>query len=133
MNKNKIRSADDYLSWNPTSWLHESYSKPFTPYLVNDVIAAQSAATLENGDAEITINALGISPDDINISVSGDTLTINSDVDGTALVQNIDLSYTLFDVLDGTKTKAKYKHGLLVITIPLSESKKPIVTKIEIT
>jgi HSP20 family molecular chaperone IbpA len=90
---------------------------------------------LEDGSNELNINVVGIDPQNIEIKVIDGVLSIQSCQpieESNYFAENVELEFNLGDTLDGTKIKAKHEFGLLTLTIPLKEIKKPKVTKIEI-
>ncbi len=91
---------------------------------------------LEN-DVVVTSEIPGVNPDDIDISVTGDTLTIKGkrqqpelkegqtwqrrERSGGSFYRTIELPFTV----DSSKVEADYTKGILKITLPRAESEKP--------
>ena len=85
----------------------------------------------------------GVNQDEVNMSVTGDTLTISGEVKrrqqsqaGQAFVQEIfegqfQRSFTLPFQVDADKASASYENGMLNLTLPKAESIKP--RKIQVT
>lgn len=79
----------------------------------------------------------GINPDDLNISVTGDTVAISGEVKhqhegqkGQAVLSEIwrgkfQRSFTVPVEVDAAKAEASYENGLLVLNLPKSEATKP--------
>jgi HSP20 family protein len=79
----------------------------------------------------------GVKPEEIDISVSGDTLTISAETKEDEEVKRENYirrerrygtccrSVTLPGGLEADKTEAKYENGVLTLTIPKAEEVKP--------
>jgi HSP20 family protein len=85
----------------------------------------------------------GASPDDINVSVTGDSVTVSGEVrdpSGSARDSQGKRSQTYFDEIwhgkfqrsftlpiqvDANGATANYEHGILTLTLPKSEATKP--------
>jgi HSP20 family protein len=79
----------------------------------------------------------GINPNDLNISVTGDTVSIGGEIKhehanqkGQAVMSEIwrgkfQRSFTLPVEVDASKAEASYDDGLLTLTLPKSEATKP--------
>jgi HSP20 family protein len=79
----------------------------------------------------------GVNPDDLNISVTGDTVAISGEVKhehegqkGQAVLSEIwrgkfQRSFTVPVEVDAAKAEASYENGLLILTLPKSEATKP--------
>jgi HSP20 family protein len=82
----------------------------------------------------------GVKPDDIDISVTGDTLTIRGEVKGEMSNGNEDSrqyhvrerrysrfarSLTLPSMVDASKAEAEIEDGIVTLTIPKAEEAKP--------
>ena len=93
-------------------------------------------------DAYVTPNEIvvlasmpGIKPEDVEITIEGDTLTIKGE--RPAPLENVDYvmrerPYGKFQrtlniniPVDADKAEAKYEHGLLTLTIPKAEAVRP--------
>ena len=91
----------------------------------------------------VTANMPGVKPEDVEITLEGDTLTINGERPGP--IENVDYvmrerPYGRFQrtlniniPVDADKAEAKYENGLLTLSIPKAEAVKPktiaVVTK----
>ncbi len=90
-------------------------------------------------DDEVIIEASipGINPDDINISVTGDTLTIRGDIKTDEEIK--EANYHMREIKRGSfarsvllpsqvvseKAKAEFENGILKLTLPKAEEVKP--------
>lgn len=85
----------------------------------------------------------GVSKDDLNIQIAEGELTIEADIPPVELGEkqryvhqerrhgSYYLAYTLSDVIDPTKARAKVKDGVLTLTLGKRERAKPREIKIE--
>ncbi len=93
---------------------------------------------VETPDEYIVKAALpGFHPDDVNLSVTGDTLTIQAEFkdqhepeNANYLLRerrmgNITRSFTLPVQVDADKAQARYENGELILTLPKAEEVKP--------
>ena len=88
-------------------------------------------------DILLTAELPGISPDDINIAVAGNTLTLSGqrtpvDVPENGVVHRNECNSGEFSrslrlpfMVDADKVSAEYKKGLLHVTLPRAEADKP--------
>ena len=88
---------------------------------------------------ELKLDLPGVAPEDIDVKLENDTLTISATrkaekteegKDATWLrrertVGVMSRSFTLPPTVDGSKPEAAYKHGVLTITLPKTEEAKP--------
>jgi HSP20 family protein len=86
----------------------------------------------------------GVKPDDISISVTGDTLTVSGESKEERKEEKKDYyqkqirygsfaqSLILPSAVEANKAQANFKHGVLKITIPKSEEAKPKQIKIKV-
>ncbi len=93
---------------------------------------------------EIHLDMPGIAPDQIDVKLEGNTLTITAErkfekvVDEKGWVRrerNLGTfvrSFTLNDTIDGSKPEASYKHGVLVVTLPKREEVQPRSLKVKV-
>jgi HSP20 family protein len=92
----------------------------------------------ETDDAVVIKTAIpGVNPEEIDISVSGDTLTISAETKEGEEVKRENYirrerrygsccrSVTLPGGLEADKAEAKYENGVLTLTIPKAEEVKP--------
>jgi len=94
---------------------------------------------IEERDNEYVIKASlpGFKPEDVNVSVTGDTVTISAEQKGEEerkganyLVRerrfgSVSRSFTLPTRIDANNAKATFEHGELVLTLPKAEEAKP--------
>ena len=83
----------------------------------------------------ITANVPGVKPEDVEITLGGDTLTIKAE--RPAPLENVahvlqewpygsyQRTLSINTPVDSSKAEAKYENGLLTLTIPKSEAVKP--------
>lgn len=116
----------------PEGWFGEAHGAGVLPLDV-----------LRTKDAVVVRAALpGVKPDDVEISIEGDTLTIHAayeeeqrDTESDYLYQELrrgvlDRSITLPGDLQADAATASFEHGLLTLTIPKREEAKPRKIKI---
>ena len=89
--------------------------------------------------SEVVVKAImpGVKPDDVEINITEDTLTIKGEVNGTEEIKKEDYLYrehhhgslvrsiTLPHALQTDKAEATTEDGVLTITIPKAEDAKP--------
>ena len=97
----------------------------------------QTDVHVSENDVTVEMAVPGANPNDINIQVTGDTVTISGEVKGhqegqkgQTYVQEIwqgrfQRSFTLPVEVDANKAEANYENGILTLTLPKSESTKP--------
>ncbi len=83
----------------------------------------------------ITTNVPGVKPDDLKITLEGDTLTIRGEVPPDAEDRNYLLReratgsferiLTVNTPIDGNKIEAAFENGVLTLTLPKAEAAKP--------
>ena len=85
----------------------------------------------------------GVKPEDIDVSISGDTLTIKGETKVEEKVEKgnyirqerrygaFQRTVALPSALQADKAEAKYEDGILTLTIPKTESAKPKTIKVE--
>jgi HSP20 family protein len=124
-----LREAMDRLfedTWVPSQRRsadrERAYRLPLDAYVTPDEIV-------------IVANMPGVKPEDVEISLEGDTLTIKGE--RPAPMENVDYvlqerPYGLFQrtlniniPVDSGKAEAKYENGLLILTVPKAEASKP--------
>ena len=90
----------------------------------------------EGDDFVIEVALPGMRPDDINIQMVGNSLTISGEVKSEApegraylmrqrQVGKFETSLTLPDAADTARAEASYEHGVLRLRVPKSEAAKP--------
>ena len=80
----------------------------------------------KDGKQKVTIPVTGHNPKDITVDVTDSEITIKSEKqEGTSrYVRDIDLTLTVGEDYDGTKTDAKFENGLLTLLIDKRTDKK---------
>jgi HSP20 family protein len=122
------------------SLLQDSFVRPFA------AAAGHSALLIDVAETEnefiVQASLPGIKPDDVQITVHGDTVTIRGEQKAeedqkgkTWLVRERRLgafqrSLTLTAPIDSTKANAKFEHGVLTLTLPKAEQAKPKQIKV---
>jgi HSP20 family molecular chaperone IbpA len=88
--------------------------------------------TLDNGKQRVTINTIGHNPKNITLEATEDEITIKATKEeGTSsFVKDVDLTLTLGNDYDGTKTDAKFENGLLTLLIDKKNERKSKTLKI---
>jgi HSP20 family protein len=100
-------------------------------------------AYVTQNEIVVTANVPGIKPEDVEITLEGDTLTIKGERPGP--IENVDYvmrerpfgkfqrTLNINIPVDADKAEARYEHGLLTLVIPKAEAVKPktiaVVTK----
>ena len=110
----KLLDLFDYPKWNTTSSNHASF------------VADYDVSQLEDGQQQLTLNVLGHDVKNIKLDVTDDKIKIKAKKEegSSPLVQEIDVTFTVSKDYDGTKTKAKFSNGLLILTIDKKEERK---------
>jgi HSP20 family protein len=90
-------------------------------------------------------NLPGLSPDDVEINATTDTITISGEMKSSADVTNegwlrqerrfgkFTRAFTVPVQIDPTKVEAKFQNGVLELTLPKAEETKPRTIKINAT
>jgi len=88
--------------------------------------------TLVDGKQQVTIPVTGHNPKDITVDVTETEISIKSSKgEATSrFVRDIDLTLTVGDDYDGTKTEAKFENGLLTLLIDKKKERKAKSLKI---
>jgi HSP20 family protein len=106
------------------------------PYVEADVYETDE-------DVVVKMPVSGVKPDDIDISVTGDTVTIKGERKQEEEEKKKNYyykevrygsfarSFTLPAAVQADKAEAKFKNGMLTLTIPKSEEAKPKVIKVK--
>lgn len=93
---------------------------------------------------EIHLDMPGMAPDDIDVKLEGNQLTITAErkdektteqkgwVRRERVVGSMSRSFTLPTTLDGSKPEASYKHGVLTLTLPKREEVQPRSLKVKV-
>lgn len=96
-----------------------------------------------DNDVVVEMSVPGANPDDIHVSVTGDSLTVSGDINREHQTKKgqepyiheiwhgkFQRSFTLPTEVDSNKADATFHNGILVVTMPKSEATKP--RKIEV-
>jgi HSP20 family protein len=93
---------------------------------------------------EIHLDMPGITPEQIDVKLEGDQLTITAERKDEKTVEEkgwlrrerrqgrYTRAFTLPDTLDGTKPEATYRNGVLMVTIPKREVAQPRSFKVKV-
>lgn len=89
--------------------------------------------TSTNDGWRIDVPLPGIDPQNVNLDVASDTLTIRAEESGGNGERAVryEQSFTIPQFLDVEKITASHQHGMLRLTVPLKESVKPRRIQIE--
>lgn len=107
--------------------------------------AAAPAVDIYHTPSEVVVKAAlpGIKPEDVNVDISGDTLTISGEVKTEQKVKQQNYLYqerrygsfarsiTLPGGLQADKVDATMENGILTLVIPKTEKAKPKVIKVK--
>ena len=89
----------------------------------------------------LTANVPGLKPDEVQITMEGDTLTVNGEFKPP--MENVDYIFqerpfgkfsrtlTINVPVDADKIEATFENGVLIIVLPKAEAAKPKVIKVE--
>ena len=132
-----LRQAMDRL-------LEESFVRPSRHW---GLFAAESTLPIDvyQKPEELVVNAAlpGVKPDEVDITISGDTLTIKGETKATEEVKREDYlcqehrygafsrSVGLPSGLQSDKAEATFENGVLTLTIPRAEDVKPKTIKVK--
>jgi len=110
----KLLNLFDSPKWTTTSSDYASF------------VADYDVSQLEDGQQQLTLNVLGHDAKNIKLDVTDDKIKIKAKKEegSSPLVQDIDVTFTVSKDYDGTKTKAKFSNGLLILTIDKREERK---------
>ena len=125
--------------------VEDSFIRPGTWLTPFDVDALGVAMDVIETKDNIIVKASvpGIKPDDIDVSVTGDVLTIKGETaseekieQGSYLRQErrfgkFERSLTLPTLVTADKADAKFEHGVLTLTLPKAEQAKPKSIKVK--
>jgi len=122
--------------------LQESFIRPGS-VSGSDGFAALPIDVAETNDAFVVRASLpGVKPEDVQITVQGDTLTIRGESKGEEERKgehwhvrerrfgSFQRSVTLSTPVNSEQAQAHYEHGVLTLTLPKSEAAKPRQIKI---
>jgi HSP20 family protein len=85
---------------------------------------------------KLSVAVPGIDPSKLDISVQGRTVTIRgerADGDGQEISNRFERQLTVPDDIDADRVAARYRHGLVELTLPVPESARPRHIQIEET
>lgn len=113
-----------------------SFISPHSMELSGGGAYPQADLFMTEDDVVLKLSAPGANPDGINISVTGDTVTVSGEVKkdhgpkGQLLYEEIwhgrfQRSFQLPIQVDANKADATFDNGVLVLTLPKSEATKP--------
>jgi len=143
----------DLIRWDPfgdLSTLRERVNRLFEETLARpdrrEPASARTWAPLvdiydANGDIVLRADLPGLKQEDIDLQLTGDTLTIRgerklSEEHSYMRVErphgNFERSFTLSVPIDQSKVKASYREGVLEIVLPKAEEAKPKQVKVEV-
>jgi HSP20 family protein len=132
-----LREAMDRL-------FEESFVRPRTGWLAPFEEGALAVDMYETGDAVVVKAAIpGVKPEDIDISITGDTLTIKGESKFEEEVK--EENYVRREIRYGSfartlpvpapvvadKAQAEFEHGVLTLTLPKAEEVKPKVIQVK--
>lgn len=131
--------------WNDVNRLHQEMNRLFEPFARarhgEDGFPAVNIRTAED-DAVLTAEIPGVDPESIEVTVKDDTVTIRGKRESEALKDGESYlrhergggrfvrSFSLPFPVDSAKVAARYRKGILELTLPRSEEDKP--RKIEV-
>lgn len=134
------------VSWNPMremAGMRDQMDRIFEDFFSRSPISYEGYGVvnmdMRQTDDEVIIEASipGIRPDDIDISVTGDTLTIRGEIKSDEEVK--ESNYHMREIKRGSfarsvllpsrvvsdKAKAEFENGILKLTLPKAEEVKP--------
>lgn len=121
---------DSFVGRRPREWLPAKWTLALDMYQTEDA-------------AVIASSVLGVMPGDIDIPISGTTLTISGETKGEEEVKEEDYvrrerrygsfsrSVVLPEGLEPDKAEASFEDGILTLSIPKAPEAKPKVIKIK--
>jgi HSP20 family protein len=132
-----LREAMDRL-------FEESFVRPRTGWLA-PVSAGALAVDMYETDQDVVVKSSvpGIKPEDIDITITGDTLTIKGETKAEEKVERANYvrqerrygafsrSLTLPTTIVAEQAKAEFENGVLTLTLPKAEEVKPKTIKVK--
>jgi HSP20 family protein len=132
-----LREAMDRL-------FEESFVRPRTGWLAPAGVEALAIDLYQTDDAVVVKTAIpGVRPEDIDISVTGDTLTIKGEIRAEEEVKeenyvrrelrygSFSRSLTVPAPVVADKADAEFANGILTLTLPKAEEVKPKAIKVK--
>lgn len=125
------------------SLLQESFVRPGGMGQVSQATLPLDVTETEN-EFVVKASLPGVKPEDVQITVHGDTLTIRGESKAEEEKEgehwhlrerrfgSFQRSVTLATPVDSDKTEARYEHGVLTLTLPKAEGAKPRQIKINV-
>jgi HSP20 family protein len=148
--------SNNIVRWEPFSEmmsLREAMNKLFEDSFIRP---GSMIAPFETGAMGIAVDVIetkenvvvkasvpGIKPEDIDVSVTGDVLTIKGETQAEEKIEQgsyirqerhfgaFQRSLTLPTVVVADKAKAEFEHGVLTLTLPKAEESKPKTIKVK--
>jgi len=140
------------IRWDPffrseplTNAVDRLFESPFAPVWrragMSGVDAAMDMYETEESFV-VKISAPGVKPEDVQVSVVGDKLTVRGEFKSDEKIENgqylcrelargqFTRSVTLPGVVRADNAKAEFENGILTIAIPKAEEAKPKVVKV---
>ncbi len=131
-----LREAMDQL-------FEESFVRPRTGELTRRGVGSLAVDMYETDEAVVVKTATpGVDPDDIDISITGDTLTIKGETrvdeeveEGNYLCRErrygaFSRSMTIPVAIEAGEAEAEFEDGMLTLTLPKAEEVKPKAIKV---
>ncbi len=132
-----LREAMDRL-------MEESFVRPRAGWLAPTGVEALAVDMYETDDAVVVETAIpGVKPEDLDVSVAGDTLTIKGETKTEEEVKEENYirrerrygsfcrSLTIPVSVVAGKAEAEFENGVLTLTLPKAEEVKPRVIKVK--
>ncbi len=143
------RPLDDWDAWRnlvERTMDEVNRSAPWTPSRSNDAVLP---IDMYETDEQFVIKARvpGVEPEDVDISITGDTLSIKAKLTSDAELDetcewcwynhelwhgNLSRVVTLPSQVNSDEIEATFKHGLLTLSIPKAEEVKPKTIKVNV-
>jgi HSP20 family molecular chaperone IbpA len=109
--------------------LNDSFSQPKTTHYN---VGNYSINTTEDGRKELMINVAGHSPKDVELNVTENEIHIIANAEKVnAVINDVNLKFTIGRDYDGTTSQASIDNGILTITLDKKEERKSKKVKIK--
>lgn len=126
-------------TWKPWNEIERFFDDDDWTLMVPPKFMSATAIDVYEKDGNLVAEAdiLGVKPEDINVTVEDNVLTIQGEskeeqeekdkryYKRERRVGRMYRSVRLPKSVDGTKVKAEYEHGKLMVTMPIAEEAKP--------